>query len=212
MHKVYENDDLMMYVRKRFCCGCGGALERKRTERIIRKGDPDHLSYCMVGTSYKPHGDILVISKEYYCPVCQRPFSCDKQREVMEAQKHYQRKIVSEEEITSVQKDQMKLAIYQLLRCRWLLMFPVFGSLICMFSIHDGISIINSGIQWGLINTVSAILCSLGGPVSDLESGLLSAIFGSVTSAVGMTVDILRNKQSQQKELGLYNQYYTYAF
>ena len=79
-------------------------------------------------------------------------------------------------------------------------------------SIHDGISIINSGIQWGLINTVSAILCSLGGPVSDLESGLLSAIFGSMTSAVGMTVDILRNKQSQQKKLGLYNQYYTYAF
>ena len=138
MHKVYENDDLMMYVRKRFCCGCGGALERKRTERIIRKGDPDHLSYCMVGTSYKPHGDILVISKEYYCPVCQRPFSCDKQREVMEAQKHYQRKIVSEEEISSVQKDQMKLAIYQLLRCRWLLMFPVFGSLICMFMIFNG--------------------------------------------------------------------------
>ena len=61
-------------------------------------------------------------------------------------------------------------------------------------SVHDGFSIINSGVQWGLINTVSAILCSLGGPVSDLESGLLSAIFGSVTSAVGMTVDILRNK------------------
>ena len=138
MHKVYENDDLMMYVRKRFCCCCGSALERKRTERIVRKGDPNHLSYCMVGTSYKPHGDILVIGKEYYCPGCQCSFSCDKQGQVMEAQKHYQRKIVSEEEITSVQKDQMRLAISQLLRCRWLLLLPVLGSLICSFMIFNG--------------------------------------------------------------------------
>lgn len=138
MHKVYENDDLMMYFHKRHCSCCGGVLERKRTERIVKKGDPDHLSYCTVGTSYKPYGDILVIGKEYYCPVCQRTFSCDKQGQVMEAQEHYHRKIVSEEEIFLVQKDQMRLAIHQLLWCRWLLLLPVIGSLICSFMIFNG--------------------------------------------------------------------------
>ncbi len=138
MHKVYENDDLMMYVRKRYCCCCGSVLERKRSERIVKKGDPDHLSYCMVGTSYKPYGDILVIGKEYYCPVCQRSFSCDKQGQVIEAQKHYQRKIVSEEEIALVESDQMKLAVGQMLRRRWLLFLPVVGSLICSFMIFNG--------------------------------------------------------------------------
>jgi len=137
MHKVYENDDLMMYFCKRYCHCCGGVLERKRTERIVRNGDPDHLSYCMVGTSYKPHGDILVISKEYYCPSCRCTFSCDMQGKVMEAQKHYQRKIVSEEEIALVQKNQIRFAIRQLLRCRWLLLLPVLGSLICSFMIFN---------------------------------------------------------------------------
>jgi hypothetical protein len=92
----------------------------------------------MVGTSYKPYGDILVISKEYYCPVCHRTFSCDMQSQVMEAQKHYQRKIVAKEEIALVQKDQMRLAISQLLRCRWLLLLPVIGSMICSFMIFSG--------------------------------------------------------------------------
>ena len=78
--------------------------------------------------------------------------------------------------------------------------------------IHDLNSVFISGMQWGLINTASAILGSLGGPVSDLDSGLLSTIFGSVTSATGMTVDILRNGRNKKKTAGLYNQYYPYAF
>ena len=36
-------------------------MRRKRTERIVRKGDPDHREYCMIGTHYKPYGDILVV-------------------------------------------------------------------------------------------------------------------------------------------------------
>ena len=138
MHKVYENDDLMMYVRKRYCHCCGGVLMRKRTERIVRKGDPDHLSYCMVGAYYKPYGDILVIGKEYSCPACQRTFSCDAQGQVREAQKHYQRKVVSGEEIALVQKEKMALAVSRLLRFRWLLLLPVIGSLICSFMIFNG--------------------------------------------------------------------------
>ena len=138
MHKVYENDDLMMYFLKRYCCCCGSILKRKKAERIVTKNDPDHLSYCTVGTSYKPYGDILVIGKEYYCPVCQRTFSCDKQGLVIEAQKHYQRKIVSEEEIAIVESKQLLLAIKRLLQCRWLLLLlPVLGALLCLFMIFN---------------------------------------------------------------------------
>lgn len=54
-----------------------------------------------------------------------------------------------------------------------------------------------SGVQWEFINTASAFLCSLGGPVSTLESALLSGIFGGVTSTIGMTIDILRNRKNQ---------------
>jgi uncharacterized membrane protein len=78
--------------------------------------------------------------------------------------------------------------------------------------IHDWGSVMISGVQWGLINTASAVLGSLGDPVSDLESRVLSAIFGSMTSAVGMTVDILRNRQSQKKIAGVVNRNYAYVF
>ena len=72
MHKVYENDDLMMYFKKRYCHCCGKVLQRKRTERVVRKGDPDHRAYCTIGRSYKPYGDILVIGKEYFCSSCNK--------------------------------------------------------------------------------------------------------------------------------------------
>ena len=73
-------------------------------------------------------------------------------------------------------------------------------------------SLFVSGFQWGLINTASAFLGSLGGPVSTLDSALLSGIFGSVTSAVGMTIDILRNKKNQKQKVVASNQLYAYGF
>lgn len=69
-----------------------------------------------------------------------------------------------------------------------------------------------SGVQWGFINTAGAFLCSLGGPVSTLESALLSGIFGSVTSAIGMTIDILRNRKNQKQKVVVSNQLYAYGF
>lgn len=137
MHKIYENDDLMMYVRKRYCCRCGGVLNRKKTERIVKKGDPDHGAYCSIGGSSHHYGDILVIGREYYCPCCRRAFSCDKQGNVMDAQKYYQRKIVSEEEIALVEKILLRKEVRQILRCRWLLLLPGLGSLICLFMITN---------------------------------------------------------------------------
>ena len=63
-------------------------------------------------------------------------------------------------------------------------------------AIYDWGSVLTSGIQGGIINTLGMFLGSLGGPTSRLEGALLSAIFGSVTSAISMTVDILRNNYS----------------
>ncbi len=138
MHKVYENDDLMMYFRKRYCHCCGGALARKRTERVVGKGDPEHRAYCTIGTTYKPYGDILVIGKAYYCTACGQFFSCDEQGEVMEAQKYYHRKVVSKEEIALVQQQNMQSSLKKASKYKWFLLMPVLGALICMIYIFNG--------------------------------------------------------------------------
>lgn len=138
MHKVYENDDLMMYFKKRYCHCCGKVLQRKRTERVVRKGDPDHREYCTIGRSYKPYGDILVIGKEYFCSLCNKSFSCDDQGKVIEAQKHYQRNIVTEEEITNVKNQNLMIANDRILKMRWILLIPIIGCFICNFVIFNG--------------------------------------------------------------------------
>lgn len=138
MHKVYENDDLMMYFKKRYCHCCGEVLHKKRTERIVRKGDPDHRAYCTIGRSYKPYGDILVIGKEYFCSSCNKSFSCDEQGKVIEAQKHYKRHIVTDEEIDNVKNQKLIIVNDRILKMRWLLLFPVIGGIICTFKIFNG--------------------------------------------------------------------------
>ena len=138
MHKVYENDDLMMYLKKRYCHCCGKVLQRKRTERVVRKGDPDHRAYCTIGRSYKPYGDILVIGKEYFCSSCNKSFSCDEQGKVIEAQKHYKRHIVTDEEIANVKNQKLIIVNDRILKMRWLLLFPVIGGIICTFKIFNG--------------------------------------------------------------------------
>ena len=137
MHKVYENDDLMMYFKKRYCHCCGKVLKRKRTEKIVHKGDPDHKIYCHIGTTYKPYGDILVIGKEYFCSSCNKSFSCDEQGKVDEAQKYYKRHIVTKEEITNAKNQNLIIANDRILKMRWILLIPILGSLICSFEIYN---------------------------------------------------------------------------
>ena len=138
MHKIFENDDLMMIFKKRYCHCCGKALQNRRSERIIRKGDPEHRAYCTVGTKYKPYGDILVIGKEYYCSYCDKVFSCDEQSKVIEAQKYYQKKIVTEKEISQIYENNMSISLNNIFNLQWILLIPVIGSLICMFCIFNG--------------------------------------------------------------------------
>ena len=77
--------------------------------------------------------------------------------------------------------------------------------------VNDWGSVFVSGIQWGLINTAGAFLGSMGG-TSTLNGALLSAIFGGVTGAIGMTIDILRNRKNQKQKVSVNNQLYAYCF
>jgi len=138
MHKVYENDDLMMFFKKRYCHYCGEVLKNRKSERVVRKGDPDHKVYCTIGTKYKPYGDILVIGKEYYCPSCDKTFSCDEQSKVIESQRYYRKKIVTDAEISQAYKNEMLISLQNIFKLRWTLLIPVVGSLICTFYIFNG--------------------------------------------------------------------------
>ena len=137
MHKVYENDDLAMYLKKRYCPCCGNTLERKRTERVVTKDDPDYKSYCSIGVGYKPRGDITVIGRSYYCPVCQRTFSCDEQRDVIRTQKAYGKKIVSKQEIAAVRKRREETLKRRDRRLKWWLLLPVIGGIICLYLLYN---------------------------------------------------------------------------
>ena len=127
-----------MYFKKRYCHCCGNILNRKRTERIIYKGDPEHKAYCTISGKYKPYGDILVIGKAYYCLLCNKYFSCDAQGEIIKAQKYYKKHIVTKEEIMTVYNMEMQICLRNILKLRWILSIPVVGAIICLFYIFSG--------------------------------------------------------------------------
>ena len=122
----------MVYFKKRYCRYCGNVLQRKRTERIVREGDADHEEYCSIGRSYHFYGDILVIGKEYYCPHCDKHFSCEEQAKVIEAQIQCIRKIVSPEEIEIARQNAVVKAKQNIYKSRWLLLIPFIGGIICI--------------------------------------------------------------------------------
>ena len=140
MHKIYENDDLMMYFKDRFCHCCGKALKIKKTERIVRKGTKEHRSYSNIGVAHHYfYGDLLVIGKEYYCASCNKTFTCDEQSIIIEAQKKYGRRIVSEEEITDTKNCIKAENFNAILKQRWLLLIPVIGGVLCGISMSNSL-------------------------------------------------------------------------
>lgn len=191
MHKVYENDDLAMFFKKRYCRYCGEVLSLKKTERVVKKGDPDHSEYCCIGTHYHFYGDILVIGKEYYCVKCEKSFSCEKQHEVVEAQKFYKKKIVTDEEIENAYNYNFMREQRNLLKGRWFLLIPYFGGWICIFLIfntklkiktkrYDGLKLIILGCIALLIGgLIAKLLLHLFNGILDLNnlSSLITFIF-----------------------------------
>lgn len=155
MHKIYENDDIAMYFKKRYCSYCGNRLDRKRTERVVAKDDPDHKTYCSIGVSYKPHKDILVIGRSYYCSICQRTFTCDEQRDVIHAQKALGKKIVSEQEIATVRERRIESLKKRRTWLKWWLLIPVIGGIICLFLLYNN----DSQVEFKGISAKVPFLC-----------------------------------------------------
>ena len=68
-------------------------------------------------------------------------------------------------------------------------------------AITDIDSIINSAFQWGFINTFGAFIGSVGGPLTNLETALITGIFNNVTGSVGLTIDAIRGNSTRRKPI-----------
>lgn len=137
MHKVYENDDVMIFNKKRYCHCCGNILKNTYVKKIIKKTDSDHFIYSTIGSGYRIYDDILVTKKAYYCSSCHKIFSCFEQSKAMSAQKYYKRRIVSKKEINYVHDMQLKKLLIRILKYRWILFIPGIGGIICMYEIFS---------------------------------------------------------------------------
>ena len=62
-------------------------------------------------------------------------------------------------------------------------------------------SVIKSAFQWGTINTFGAFLGSVGGPLSNLETALITGVFNNVTGSIGLTVDAIRGNNSRRRPI-----------
>ena len=58
--------------------------------------------------------------------------------------------------------------------------------------VSDVKSVVISALQWGALNTLNSILCSLGGPLSNINSGIVTAIFNNEVSLIGFAIDAIR--------------------
>ena len=58
--------------------------------------------------------------------------------------------------------------------------------------ISDWGSVVISALQWGGLNVLSAVLGSIGGPLSDLEAAFVTSVFNNVTGVIGLAIDVAR--------------------
>ena len=78
--------------------------------------------------------------------------------------------------------------------------------------VTDWSSVGVSALQWGLINTAGAFLGSVGGPLSNLETALVSGVFGNVTGGIGLTADVIRDRINKRKQMNNLSYMYSYGF
>ena len=78
--------------------------------------------------------------------------------------------------------------------------------------VSDWSSVGVSALQWGLINTGGAFLGSVGGPLSNLETALVSGVFGNVTGGIGLTADVIRDRINKRKQMNNLSYMYSYGF
>ena len=76
--------------------------------------------------------------------------------------------------------------------------------------VSDWNSVAISALQWGFINTMGTFLGSVGGPLSNFETTLVSCLFSSVTGAMGLTADVIRKRNHQGIQLKNVSNKYSY--
>ncbi len=104
----------------------------------------------------------MVVSKKYYYPLCDKVYSCDEQGRVIEAQKLYKRKIVTNEEINKVYSNKVLLSMKKIKKHRWILLFPIIGGIICMFLVFNGELSKKTKSKDGIKLLLSSVLVSVG--------------------------------------------------
>ena len=77
----------------------------------------------------------------------------------------------------------------------------MFAQIINAGKISDWASVVESAIQWGVLNVFSAFAGSIGGPLSNLETILITAIFNGAIGAVGLLIDVIRNRKKHQSQI-----------
>lgn len=78
--------------------------------------------------------------------------------------------------------------------------------------VSDWGSVCISALQWGVINTAGAFLGSVGGPLTNLETALVSGVFGNVTGGIGLAADVIRDRTNRRKQTNSLSYIYSYGF
>ena len=72
----------------------------------------------------------------------------------------------------------------------------VFNQISNYGQVEDFGSVIFTALEWGVLNTASAYLSSMAGPLDGVASFALSQVFGHWTGAIGLLIDIMRARKS----------------
>ena len=95
-HTTYDFEAGFLF-RKCYCVKCGTKLIRKKTEKVVKRGDPEHRKYN--GTNQRYPFDILVKSFVWLCPNCGQETTYDEQMRYVKIQKKLKVKILDEQTI-----------------------------------------------------------------------------------------------------------------
>ena len=53
---------------------------------------------------------------------------------------------------------------------------------------------------------------SVGGPLLNLETALVSGVFGNVTGVIGLAADVIRDRNNKRKQMNNLSYMYIYGF
>ena len=129
--------------RKHYCPHCGNELKKQKEVSVLHKGD-EGFRKNHLGTGYNPSIDTNEITTySFSCIQCNEQFSDDDLSKIRKMQRAEKSKILkayaspSEEDVCLAHESRLALAIHQIKKLKWLLLFPVIGWLICIIVMYS---------------------------------------------------------------------------